>query len=91
MSIMAQLRVFTLIGDSNVRNHVNKNSCRANPALKSAQVLSCGNAEVLISTLDKVRSSSTVCIMACVSNVLCDAEGPASIQSRVDPVLKDFF
>ena len=91
MSNMAQLRVFSLIGDSNVRNHVNKNSCRANPALKSAQVLSCGNAEVLISTLDKVRSSSTVCIMACVSNFLCDAEGPASIQSRVDPVLQDFF
>ena len=31
---MAQVRVFSLIGNSNVRNHVN--SCRANPALKSA-------------------------------------------------------
>ena len=87
---MAQARVFSLIGDSNVRNHVNKNSCRANPALKSAQVMCCGSAEILAATLEKVRSSTTVCIVACVSNFLCDVDGPASVQNRLDPVLQDF-
>ena len=87
---MAQVRVFSLIGDSNVRNHVNKNSCRANPALKGAQVLSCGNASIFVPTLEKVRETSTACIIACVTNILCDADGPTSVQSRVDPVLQDF-
>ena len=87
---MAQVRVFSLIGDSNVRNHVNKNSCRANPALKGAQVLSCGNASIFVPTLEKVRETSTACIIACVTNILCDADGPTSVQSRVDPVLLDF-
>ena len=87
---MAQARVFSLIGDSNVRNHVNKNSCRANPSLKSAQVMSCGNISVLVPTLEKVRQTSTVCIIACVTNFLCDADGPVSIQNRIGPILQDF-
>lgn len=87
---MAQLRAFSLIGDSNVRNHINKNSCRANPSLKTAQVMTCGHPDVLISCLEKVRAESNVCIVACVTNFLCDAEGPDAVSSRVDPVLQDF-
>ena len=87
---MAQSRVFSLIGDSNVKNHVNKNSTRANPALKNSQVMCCGNSEILTGMLGKIRESSNVCIIACVTNFLCDVEGPSSIQNRVDPVLQEF-
>ena len=82
--------IFSLIGDSNIRNHVNKNSIRANPGLKAAQVLSCGNFSIFPATLEKVRSSSTACIIACVTNFICDAEGPPTVSLRVDPVLQDF-
>ena len=83
-------QIFTVVGDSNIRNHVNKNSIRANPSLKAAQVLSCGNFSIFPATLEKVRSTSNVVIVACVSNFLSDAQGPPTVSLRVDPVLQDF-
>ena len=81
--------IFSLIGDMNIRQHVNKNSCRANPSLKSAQTLSCGNMSIFTATLEKVRSESTACIVACLTNFLSDAEGSSTVSNRVDPVLQD--
>ena len=80
--------IFSVIGDSNIRNHINKNSCRANPALKAAQTLSCGNMSILPATLAKVRSESTACILSCVTNFLTDVQGPPTVSLRVDPVLQ---
>ena len=47
--------IFTLIGDSNIHNYVNKNSLLANPALKAVQVLSCGSFTIFAATLEKPR------------------------------------
>ena len=80
--------IFSVIGDSNIRNHINKNSCRANPVLKAAQTLSCGNMSILPATLAKVRSESTACILSCVTNFLTDVQGPPTVSLRVDPVLQ---
>ena len=88
---MAQLRVFSLIGDSNIRNHVNRNSCRANPLLKDCQTLSCGNLGIFATTLSQVRAESNVCIVSCVTNFItgAGAEGQTTISLRVEPVLQD--
>ena len=80
--------IFSVIGDSNIRNHVNRNSCRANPALKAAQMLSCGSLSIFPATLEKVRPESTACILACLTNFLTDADGPQTVSLRVDPVLQ---
>ena len=82
--------IFTLIGDSNIRNHVNKNTIRANPALKAAQVLTCGNSSIFSATLEKVRPESTSCIVACVTNFLTSVHGPSTVSLRVDPALQEF-
>ena len=81
-------QIFSVVGDSNIRNHVNRNSCRANPALKAAQTLSCGSLSIFVGVLEKVRSESTACIIACVTNFLTDAEGLPTVSLRVDPVLQ---
>ena len=86
---MSEVRCFSLIGDSNIRNHVNKNSFRANPALKTAQILSCGNVNIFAETLGKVRPESNTCIVACISNFITRTEGAPSISQRVEPVLQD--
>ena len=86
---MSISRAFTLIGDSNIRNHVNKNTVRANPALKAAQVLSCGYKGIFTETLSKVRAESSACIIACVTNFISSVEGPATVSLRVEPVLQD--
>ena len=87
---MAQSRVFSLLGDSNIRNHVNKNSFRANPSLKSCQVLPCGSIEIFPTTLSKVRPETNVCILSCLTNFLTSAaEGSSTVSQRIDPVLQD--
>ena len=83
--------IFSVIGDSNIRNHVNKNSCHANPALKAAQMLSCGSMSILPATLEKVRSESNACILACMTNFLTNVDGPPTVSLRVGPVLQVRF
>ena len=84
---MAQ--IFSLVGDSNIKSHINKNSIRANPALKAAQVLTCGNSAIFAATLAKVRAESTSCIVACVTNFISSVSGPPTLSLRVDPALQD--
>ena len=87
---MSQLvRVYSLIGDSNIKNNVNKTSCSARPAIKAAQILSCGHLEIFSDALAKIRKESTVCIVACITNFLTSVDGPSSVSQRVQPVLQD--
>ena len=86
---MSQVRVFTILGDSNVRRHINKTSVRANPALKAAQILSCGHLGIFKEVIGQVRPQSGVCIVSCLTNFLCRAEGPDSVSQRINPVLSE--
>ena len=81
--------IFSLIGDSNIKSHVNKNSIRANPALKASQILTCGSFSIFSATLEKIRPESTSCIIACVTNFISSAQGPTTVSLRVDPVLQE--
>ena len=86
---MSQARVFSLLGDSNIRQHVTKTNCRANPMLKGAQVLPCGHMGIFSASLTSVRPESTVVIISCLSNFLASAQGPTTVSHRVSPVLQD--
>ena len=86
---MSQARVFTLLGDSNVRRYINKTSVRASQDIKAAQVLSCGRIEIFKETLEKTRPESDICVISCLSNFLADADGPEIVAQRIDPVLQD--
>ena len=81
--------IFSLIGDSNIKSHVNKNSIRANPALKASQILTCGSFSIFNATLEKIRPESTSCIIACVTNFISSVQGPTTVSLRVDPVLQE--
>ena len=85
---MAESRCFSLLGDSNVRKYINKNACRANVSLKSAQVLLCGHLGIFTEMLTKIRPESNACILSCISNFLTKPEG-ATVAQRVEPVLQD--
>lgn len=88
---MSQDRVFTIIGDSNVRRFVTEVNKRACPDIGKAQILSCGKLSLLADSLLEVQPSSNVCILSCVSNFICDAPpGSASASVRVDSVISDF-
>ena len=84
-------QAFAIVGDSNVRPHINKNSCRGNVQLKNAQVLSCGYLGIFAETLSKIKGDSTVCIISCLTNFLSKSnpDGPSTVSHRVDPVLQE--
>ena len=86
---MSQAFRFSLLGDSNIRRHVNKNSCRASSYVKKCQVIFCGRLEVFASSLESVKEESNVCILSCLSNFITDSEGPTAVAHRVEPVLQE--
>ena len=89
MASGSQIRAFSLLGDSNIHRHINKTSVRAHPSLKTAQVLPCGHFRIFSGTLEKVKADVTVCIVACLTNFITDADGPSTISHRINPVLQE--
>ena len=86
---MAQGRVFTLLGDSNVRRYINKTSVRASQDIKAAQILSCGRLEIFKESLEKTRAETDICIISCLTVFLANADGSEVVAQRIDPVLQD--
>ena len=86
---MSQARVFSLIGDSNIRRHITKTTCRASPAVKAAQIIPCGALGIFAESVKSVRADSNVVIVSCLTNFLTSAEGTSAVSQRVEPVLQD--
>ena len=61
--------IFTVIGDSNIKRHLNPMNCRDRPLMTGAQSLSCGRLEVLAESLKQVRKESNVVIFSCEARV----------------------
>ena len=84
---MSTLRCYSLIGDSNVKRNISTTSCRGNPLLKAAQIIPCGNMSIFAEAMKSVRDTSSVCIVACLTNFFTSAEKASSIVSQIEPVL----
>ena len=89
---MSQLRVFTLLGDSNLRRHMSTINCRDRPLMSGAQLLVCGRVEVLAESLSTVRKESNVIILACITNFLtATTDDHSSVSLRVEPLIQEFL
>ena len=82
--------MFSVIGDSNVKNNMTPFNIRDRPGLSDAQVLSASSLEVLPDALRSVRVASNVLVLSCLTNYLTCTEDNASVSSRVYPVLSAF-
>ena len=83
--------LFTLVGDSNVRRHMNSQNCHDRPYMVSAQVKTCGRLEAFSEVIRSAKAETTVFILACLTNFLTSIEGESSSTSlRVEPVLLEF-
>ena len=81
--------VFSLLGDSNVKRHMNPINCRDRPLMSNCQVLPCGKLSMLAETLKAVRTESNVILIACLTNFMTSTESTGSIVHRIDPVLRE--
>ena len=80
-------KIFSIVGDSNVRRHFNKTSQRASASIKAAQFIPCGNLGVFKEALLSKRDESNVCIISCLTNFFTAIEGASNVSSRIEPVL----
>ena len=88
---MAQSRCVTLIGDSNVKRHMNTNNCRNSAVMNGAQVVQCGRAALFGASLQSLRPESDTCIVSCITNFMTITKGSSAVALRVEPVIIDFL
>ena len=88
--IMAQSRVFSIVGDSNVKRNISKTNSRACPQMSGCQLLQCFRLQLLDDVLRQVRPESNVCILSCISNFLASSDEDPMVSKRVEPVLDEF-
>ena len=87
---MSISRVFTVIGDSNVRQNMTPFNVRDRPGLSDAQLLSCTRLDLLPDVLRSVRANSNVVIVSCLTNYLTSSDQSDSVLTRVSPYLVEF-
>ena len=89
---MMSSRKFSILGDSNIKRHMNPTNCRDRPLMSGAQVIPCGKASLLAEALRSVRKESNVILVSCITNFLTSSEeAGASLSFRVGPVLQEAF
>ena len=70
---------------------MNPQNCRDRPPMAEAQVKICGRIEAMAETLRSVKSDTTVCLVACLTNFLTSSEGAStSAGVRIQPSLLEF-
>ena len=80
-------RLFSVVGDSNVRRNWTGLNTASRETMKTAQVIDCealGNFEA---ALNEVRAESNTCIIACMTVFILSSGDCGTITSAVDPVL----
>ena len=82
--------VYTVVGDSNLRRHMNPQNIGSRPYMVGAQIKTCSSPDTLGEVLRSIRAETTICILACLTNMLTSIDGDsASAGLRVQPVLTD--
>ena len=87
---MSISRVFSIIGDANVRRNMTGLNIASREVMKTAQVIDC----VLMSTLDtalkEVRAETEFLIIASMTDFIVAGGDCGTIFSSIDPVLGTF-
>ena len=83
---MSVSRLFTIIGDANVRRNMTALNIASREAMKSAQIVDFNGEGSFDSALASVRSESSVCIVAAITDLLL-SNGDCGTISRSYPEL----
>ena len=80
-------RLFSIVGDSNVRRNMTGLNTASREAMRTAQVVDCDVLASFEASLNEVRAESKVCIVASITNFILASGDCGTINSAVDPVL----
>ena len=84
---MSLSRLFTIIGDANVRRNMTQLNIASRETMKSSQVLPCDDLASLDKAVSEVRPESSVCIIAAITEMLLAADNAGTVSSSIDSVL----
>ena len=87
---MSLSRLFTIVGDANVRRNMTGLNIASREVMKTAQVVACDSLSTLDSALIEVRKESSVCIIACLTGMLLTGDDTGTVSSSVESVLIAF-
>ena len=87
---MSISRMFTIIGDQNVRRNMTALNIASRDVMKSAQVIDCVSLSNLDAALNEVKAESEVLILASITEFLLSGGDCGTIFSSIDPVLATF-
>ena len=87
---MSLSRLFTIIGDANVRRNMTGMNVASREVMKTAQILDYNGVGPFDAVLGQVRPESSVCIIAAITDLLLSNGDCGTIYSSVDPVLNAF-
>ena len=84
---MSISRLFTIIGDANVRRNMTGMNLASRETMKSAQIVDYVGTNPISSALQEVRRESNVCIIAALTDCLLAQGDCGTIFASIDPVL----
>ena len=87
---MSSHRLFSIVGDANVRRNMIGLNIASRATMKSAQVIDCVQMCNLEAALNKVRAESEVLIVACITEFLISGGDCGTLASSIDPALTSF-
>lgn len=86
---MSVSRLFTIIGDSNVRRNMTGLNVASRESMKKAQVIDFNGVTPLSDALNVVKKETNVCIVAALTDSLVANGDCGTIFASIDPVLTD--
>ena len=87
---MSLSRIFTIIGDQNIRRNMTGLNMASREVMQRAQVLDCVSMSTFDSALQSVRPESNVLIIATITEFIMCQGDCGTIYSSIDPVLATF-
>ena len=90
LSFVTMSLLYTVVGDSNSKRHLNAMNRRIRPSMAEAELKQCGRLEIFSETLRSIRSDTMVVIIACITNFMTATDGDSSSAShRIEPVVTE--
>ena len=80
-------RLFSIVGDSNVRRNMTGLNTASRESMKSAQIIDCEALATFEAALNEVRAESNTCIIASMTVFVLSGGDCGTISSAVDPIL----
>ena len=84
---MSISRVFSIVGDSNVRRNMTGLNVASRESMKNAEIIDYAPPASFDAALGSVRAESNICIIAAITELLISGGDQGTVSASIDPIL----